>query len=92
MDRRPQELVDELRRAIAQTADSAEQRAMLQKLALLERGLVELDRREREIQAADALLARARSAQLVWRIAIGILVVALIGAGSWLVAGLLQWL
>jgi hypothetical protein len=88
----PQELVEELRRATAQTADAAEQKALFQKLARLERGLVELTRREREIQEADALLARANSALLVWRIVIGVLVVALIGAGGWLVASLWQWL
>jgi hypothetical protein len=88
----PQDLVDELRRAIAQTPDFLEQRALLAKLAVLERALGEFARRQREVDAADAQLAQVRKTQLIWRVVIGILVAALIGASGWLIVGVLQWL
>jgi hypothetical protein len=87
----PQELVDELRRAIAQTPDSAEQRALLAKLAVLERALGEFMRQQREVEAADAQLARAKSDVFVWRVVIGILVAALIGVSGWLIADMFHW-
>jgi hypothetical protein len=88
----PQDLVDELRRAIAQTPDSVEQRALLAKLAVLERALGEFARRQREVDAADAQLAQARKTQLIWRVVIGILVAALAGVSGWLIVGVFQWL
>lgn len=92
MERRPQNLVDELHRAIAQTPDSAEQKALFEKLGLLELELAELARRERQFREADAQLARASSALLGWRVVIGILVAALVGVAGWLAASLLHLL
>lgn len=90
MERRPQELVDELRRAIAQTPDSAEQEALYEKLAVLEVQLGELARRQLAVQEADLQLAEANKALLGWRVVIGILLAALVGLGGWLVASIWQ--
>ena len=88
MERRPQELVDELRRAIAQTPDSAEQEALYEKLAVLEVQLGELARRQLAVQEADLQLAEANKALLGWRVVIGILLAALVGLVGWLVASI----
>jgi hypothetical protein len=90
MERRPQELVEELRRAIAQTPDSTEQEALFAKLAVLEVQLGELARRQLAVQEADRQLAEANKALLGWRIAIGILLVALVGLAAWLVVSIRQ--
>jgi hypothetical protein len=90
MERRPQELVDELRRAIAQTPDSADQKALFEKLAVLEVELAELARRQRAVHEADAELLRATNEVLGWRVAIGVLSAALIGLCAWLVASVWQ--
>lgn len=86
MESRSQALVTELRRAIAQTPDAAEQKVLYEKLGLLEMELAELDRRQRAVGEADAQLAQAKEAQLLWRAVIGVLVAALIGTSLWLVA------
>ncbi|MBU1237288.1 MAG: hypothetical protein KJ634_01285 [Gammaproteobacteria bacterium] len=90
MERRPQELLDELHRAIAQTPDSAEQKALFEKLGVLERQLDALSRKQRELAAAEAQLAQAKSTVLVWRVVIGILLVALLGAVGGLIASLVE--
>ncbi len=90
MESRSQALVTELRRAIAQTPDAAEQKVLYEKLGLLEIELAELDRRQRAVGEADAQLAQAKGTLLVWRVVIGILVVALIGASAWLVVSMWQ--
>jgi hypothetical protein len=90
MERRPQELVDELRRAIAQTPDSAEQKALYEKLAVLEVQLAELARRQLAVQEADLQLAVANKALLGWRVVIGILLAALVGLVGWLIASVRQ--
>jgi hypothetical protein len=90
MERRPQELVDELRRAIAQTPDSAEQEALFAKLAVLEVQLAELARRQLAVQEADLQLTEADKALLGWRVVIGILLAALVGLSGWLVASIWQ--
>jgi hypothetical protein len=90
MERRPQELVDELRRAIAQTPDSADQKALYEKLAVLEVQLAELARRQLAVREADLQLAQANKALLGWRVVIGILLAALVGLGAWLVASIRQ--
>jgi hypothetical protein len=88
----PQQLVDELRHAIAQAPDTAERQVLLAKLAVLERALGELSRREREVGEAEVQLARARETEFVWRIVIGILVAALIGMSGWLLASVFHLL
>jgi hypothetical protein len=88
MERRPQELVDELRRAIAQTPDSKEQSALFEKLAVLEVQLGELARRQLAVREADLQLADANKALLGWRVVIGILLAALLGLGAWLAASI----
>lgn len=90
MERRPQELVDELRRAIAQTPDSTEQEALFAKLAVLEVQLGELARRQLAVHEADHQLAVADKALLGWRVVIGILLAALLGLGGWLVTSIWQ--
>jgi hypothetical protein len=90
MDKRPQELVEELRRAIAHTPDPADQKTLYEKLGLLEVELAELARHQRAVREADAELTRARHEVLGWRLAIAVLVVILIGMGLWLAAGLWQ--
>jgi hypothetical protein len=90
MDTRPQELIEELRRAIARTPDTAEQTALYQKLALLEVELAELARRQREVREADVQLVRAKNALLGWRVVIGVLVATLFGLSLWLAASLWQ--
>lgn len=90
MERRPQELVDELRRAIAQTPDSADQKALYEKLAVLEVQLAELARRQLAVREADLQLAQANKALLGWRVVIGILLAALVGLSAWLVASIRQ--
>jgi hypothetical protein len=90
MERRPQELVDDLRRAIAQTPDSADQQALFAKLAVLEVQLGELARRELAVRQADLQLAEANKALLGWRVVIGILAAALLGMVGWLAASILQ--
>lgn len=85
MESRSQALVTELRRAIAQTPDAAEQKVLYEKLGLLEIELAELDRRQRAVGEADAQLAQAKETQLLWRVVIGALVAALIGTCLWLV-------
>lgn len=92
MESRSQALVTELRRAIAQTPDVAEQKVLYEKLGLLEVELAELDRRQRLVGDADAQLAQAKGALLLWRVIIGMLVSALIGTSLWLVASVLHWL
>lgn len=86
MEKRPQELVEQLRRAIAQTPDSADQKALFEKLAILEVELAELGRRQQAVRDADRQLALANKSMLRWRVAIGILLAALVGLGLWLVA------
>jgi len=90
MEKRPQELVDELRRAIAQTPDSADQKALFAKLAVLEVELAELARSQRAVIEADAELLRAKQEVLGWRVTIGLLIAVLIGLGGWLAASLWQ--
>jgi hypothetical protein len=90
MDGRPQVLIEELRRAIAQTPDPADQKTLYEKLGLLEVELAELARRQRAVREADAELARTRNEVLGWRLAIAILVTTLIGLSVWLVSGLWQ--
>jgi hypothetical protein len=90
MEKRPQELVDELRRAIAQTPDSADQKALFEKLAVLEVELAELARRQRAVREADAELLRAKNELLGWRVAIGVLAAALVGLCGWLLTSLWQ--
>lgn len=91
MQSRSQALVNELRRAIAQTPDAVEQKVLYEKLGLLEVELAELDRRQRAVGDADAQLAQAKGALLRWRVVIGVLVAALIGTSFWLVASVLNW-
>lgn len=90
MESRSQALINELRRAIAQTPDSTEQKSLYEKLGRLEVELAELERRQRAVGAADAELAQARGAQLLWRAVIGVLVAVLIGVSAWLVVSMWQ--
>lgn len=90
MERRPQELIEELRRAIAHTPDPSDQKALYEKLGLLEVELAELARRQHAVREADAELTRTRNEVLGWRLAIGVLVAVLIGLSVWLAAGLWQ--
>ncbi len=90
MERRPQELLDELHRAIAQTPDSAEQKALFEKLGVLERQLDTLSRKQRDLADAEAELAQAKNTVLVWRVVIGVLLVALLGAIGGLIANLVE--
>lgn len=88
MESRSHALVNELRRAIAQTPDAVEQKALFEKLGLLELELAELDRQQRAVGDADAQLAQAKGMQLLWRSVIGILVAALIGVSVWLIVSM----
>ena len=90
MDGRPQALIEELRRAIAQTPDPADQKVLYEKLGLLEVELAELARRQHALREADAEVTRTRHEVLGWRLAIGVLVAALIGLSLWLVTDLWQ--
>ena len=85
-----QQLTSNLRAAIERKSDPAERKLLLEKLALVERHLEEVRRLERETAEGEALLRKGKLAIFWARVAIGALLVGILGMVAWLLLDALR--
>jgi hypothetical protein len=85
-----QQLANNLRAAIEKKTDPAERKLLLEKLALVERHFDEELRLQREVAESEALLRKGKLAIFWGRVAIGTLLVGLLGMVAWLLIDALR--
>lgn len=85
-----QQLTSNLRAAIERKSDPAERKLLLEKLELVERHLEEVRRLERETAEGEALLRKGKLAIFWARVAIGALLVGILGMVAWLLLDALR--